>query len=439
MDGEAVLERTRRLPGGPELLDVAAAGPYEAELVGGAVRDILMGTAPRELDVVVAGDAQAFAAELARRLGEQPGEGAAGQPDAGAAQVDASYHDRFGTTLVRWSEGQIDIATRRVETYGRPGALPEVREGTPEEDLERRDFTVNAIAVVLAGQEAGRLRAVDHALDDLREGCLRVLHDQSFSDDPTRLLRLARYSARLGFQAEPHTARLAEQAVASGALQTVSGTRLGAEVRLALGEADPLGALAQMDRMSILRAWRPGVCFDEHLVGTALEIMPPDGDRRLLIVASMLLELMAHMDREETEPAIWDFLCDLELPSGQAQRAFSAGIAASCAGRDLQGSETTEELLELVDGAAVEGLALAGAIGDMRWGPHSYTRRVVEDWLTKHRHIQLQITGDDLIAAGLPEGPEIGRRLDKVFAMRMTGLLEEGREAELCAALADDE
>jgi tRNA nucleotidyltransferase (CCA-adding enzyme) len=421
VDGAAVLARLPTLPGGRELLALAATSEDPVELVGGAVRDLLREATPRELDVVVHGDPAGLAATLAGELG-----------------ATVTSHDQFATALVEWPAGRIDLARSRAETYARPGALPDVRPGTPEEDLARRDFTVNAIAMGLTGDRAGAVRAAAHSLEDLEAGTLRMLHDASFLDDPTRLLRLARYSARLGFAIESHTADLAARAVAGGALHTVSGPRLGAELRLAIAEEAPLAALAELDRMGLLEAWEPGVCFDLHVARTALEVLPADGDPRLLLVTSLLIELMARMQDEDTEPAILGFLHDLELPSGQAQRAFGAAIAASCAARLIDGSETTDELLELLEGAAVEGLALAAAMGEVRLGPRSYTRTVIEDWLDKHRHIRLHITGEDLIAAGLPEGPEIGRRLERVFAMRMTGLVEEDREAELCAALTED-
>jgi tRNA nucleotidyltransferase (CCA-adding enzyme) len=416
-----VLERLKTLPGGAELLALARDRTEEVEIVGGAVRDMLLDRSPRELDVVAAEDARALAIALSERL---------------SVPSEVTHHERFNTAVVRWDGGEVDLATRRAESYSSPGALPEVRPGTPEEDLQRRDFTVNAIALPLRGEPV--LRAVPHALDDLAERQLRVLHERSFLDDPTRILRLARYRARLGFDVEPRTAELVEQAVAGGALGTVAGSRLGSEVRLALAEADPVAALSEMDRLGAFAAWEPGVCFDEHMVRSALGVLPEDGDPKLLLCAGLVVELMNRMADEDTEGAVWAFLHDLELPAGQAQRAFSAGIVANCAARWLDGAETTGEMLDLLDGAAIEGLALAAAMAELEWGPECYTRRAIEDWLYKHRHIHLHITGDDLLAAGLPEGPEIGRRLERVFAMRMSGRLEEGREGELSAALSDD-
>src|SRR3954470_4663156 len=181
--------------------------------VGGAVRDALLDRVPRELDLVVEGDAEAVARRAAARVG-------------GTVVV----HGRFGTATVTSGGYPFDLAGARRERYARPGALPDVTLGaTLAEDLERRDFTVNAIAARLGD---GALTALPGARADLEAGLLRVLHERSFVDDPTRLLRLARYAARLGFVAEPRTDGLAAAAVAAGAVATVSGERLGNELRL---------------------------------------------------------------------------------------------------------------------------------------------------------------------------------------------------------------
>lgn len=427
-DGPAALERLRLLPGGSELLALAKEHTGSVELVGGAVRDIMLARPPRELDVVVAGDAHAFAEALARRLGALAGE----SPDE---LCEVTFHERFGTALVRWESGEIDIATRRTETYSSPGALPDVAPGTPEQDLERRDFTVNAIAVALAGEHPGQVRAPAGALDDLAARRLRVLHDASFLDDPTRILRLVRYATRLGFEVEPHTAALAAAALAAGALRTVSGPRLGTELRLAFAEPDPVAPLAELDRFGVLAAWEPGVSFDEHVVRTALEILPEDGSTPVLLAASLLLELSRNLDDEETEPAMRGFLHDLELPSGDGDRAFGAAVSAAYASDHVHCADTTMDLLELTTGTPVESLALAGAVREMEDGPRSYGRRVVEEWLTERRHVALEVTGDDLIAAGVPEGPEVGVRLEESYRLLLEERIEPGRDAELRAAL----
>ncbi len=417
-DGAAVLECVRGLPGGSELLAAAEKHGGRVELVGGAVRDIMLGCAPRELDVIVDSGVERLASALAETL-----------------QATLALHERFGTAVVRGDGASIDLATIRAESYSAPGALPDVHPGTLEQDLERRDFAVNAIAVGLAGEHAGRVRAVRGALEDLDGRRLRVLHDGSFLEDPTRVMRLARYAARLGFEIEPHTAALAAQALAGGALRTLSGQRLGAELRLALGEPDPVAPLAELDRMGVFTAWEPGVSFDEHVARTALEIMPDDGSVQVMLAASLLLELCERLDDEETEPAMRGFLHELELPSGDGDRTFGVAVTASFAIDHIDSTDTTVDLLELTIGSSVESLALAGAVREIEDGPESYGRRFVEEWLGDRRHVTLEVTGDDLIAAGVPEGPEVGVRLEESYKLLLEERIEPGRESELRAAL----
>ena len=201
----------------------ALDGEDAVYVVGGAVRDLLLDGTPHELDFVVEGDAVAVARRAAARAGGE-----------------VLVHDRFGTATVTTPEATFDLAGARRERYERPGALPEVELGASlREDLERRDFTVNAIALHLSD---GELTWLPGAEEDLRAGRLRVLHDESFRDDPTRLLRLARYAARLGFEPEERTDRLAAEAVAGGAVQTITGSRMGAELRLLLQEPPAGGA-----------------------------------------------------------------------------------------------------------------------------------------------------------------------------------------------------
>lgn len=416
-DGQVLLERLQQLPGGPELTALA----HERggiELIGGAVRDLMLGLRPRELDAVAPAEVESLAHELAERLGGE-----------------VTLHERFGTALVRAIDVNIDLAAMRAESYALPGALPDVRPGSALEDLERRDFTVNAIALGLAGEDAGRLRALPGALEDLGARRLRVLHELSFLDDPTRILRMARYSARLGFEVEPHTAELAAQALAAGALKTVSGARLGAELRLAFAEPCAVSVLAELDRTGVLSAWEPGLCFDKHVVAVALEVMPEDGSRSVLFAAALLLGLAEELDGEETDATMRDFITDLQLPSGTGERVFGAAVSARFAVGSIDEAGTTPDLLELTDGTPIESLALAAALRDMEDGPGSYGRSLIEDWLREQRHVALQVTGDDLIAAGIPEGPEVGLRLEESYRLLLEERIEPGRETELRAAL----
>src|SRR3954453_7100029 len=171
------MDLLREAPGA-DIVFEAVAGEAGVYVVGGAVRDALLGRIPKELDLVVEGDAIELATRAARRVNGS-----------------VVAHDRFRTATVSADGFAFDLASARRETYPRPGALPEVALGaTIAEDLARRDFTVNALAVRLAD---GELTAWPGARDDLGARLLRVLHDRSFIDDPTRMLRLVRYAARL--------------------------------------------------------------------------------------------------------------------------------------------------------------------------------------------------------------------------------------------------
>ncbi len=418
--GGAVIAALRGQPGGEELLELAAEG-HDVALVGGAVRDLLLERSPRELDVVVATDAEGFAHELSRAL-EQ----------AGKAPALVSAHERFGTASVEWDGGRVDVARRRAESYSAPGALPEIRDGTIEEDLARRDFTVNAIAVPLASAGGRELLAPEHALEDLAASRLRVLHERSFIDDPTRLLRLGRYRARLGFQPEPHTARLAGEALAAGAFATVSGARVGTELRLALEEPDALEALASLEDLGVLGAIAPALSIDRPLAERALAMLPEDGRPAELLLACLLLG--PTRERGRSEEAVEDLLDELEFTAGERDRVARSSIDAPELAERLGLPRRPSELRELLAAHPLEGVALAGALGELagavRAGEQART------WIEQLRHVRLAITGEDLLEAGLEPGPQIGQRLKAALSSKLDGELPaDGPDAELRAAL----
>lgn len=383
-----LLVRLGELACGRLLLD-AAAGAGGVHLVGGAVRDLLLGRVPRELDVVVEGDVQALATAL-----------------GGSAVA----HERFGTATVRSGECRWDLARARAESYRSHGALPDVHAASIDEDLARRDVTVNAIALDLGD---GRLRAVDHALEDLRARRLRVLHDSSFHDDPTRLWRVARYAARLGFVVEARTARLAAEAVAGGAAERVSGARIGSELRLALDEPDPVAALESVVGLG-LAAW---LAPDREASAAALAALPAGAGRRdLVVLATATAEPADEADRR---------LATLQFSA--AERALLRAVAgAPELAAAAIAAERPSQLAEVLRGVPVEALAVAAAHG---------ASAPVRRWLDDVRHVRLAIGGDDLIAAGVPRGPEIGRRLAMTLRRHLDGDVGDDRDAQLAAAL----
>jgi tRNA nucleotidyltransferase (CCA-adding enzyme) len=268
------------------------------------------------------------------------------------------------------------------------------------------------------------VRAAPDAEEDLARGLLRVLHEQSFVDDPTRLWRLGRYAARLGFAVEERTATLAEQALDSGALQSVSGARVGAELRLALSEADALSALRELRRLGVLRDVGFHAGLDEPVLRDALQLLPPDAQPDLLLLAALLDGMASDEAR-----ALLDWL---EFPAAERDRSVATLLAVPTLVRGLPRSSRASELHSLAAPAPIEAVALAGAVGASS-DPNA--RRAAERWLTQLRHVRLEINGNDLLAAGIPEGPEVGRRLQAALQKRLDGELDEGRVAELHAAL----
>src|SRR2546423_58642 len=188
-----------------------------AYLVGGAVRDLLLGIGGADLDVAIEGDTAILA--------DMPG-------------FTLERDGLFLTVRLKLGDIEIDVAQARAESYPRPGALPEVRPASIGEDLARRDFTVHAMAFPLGGEE--QLIDPHGGVKDLRAGLLRVLHEASFADDPTRALRAARYAARFDFELEPGTAALLREAD----LSTVSEDRTDNELRRIAAEEDPAKAIA---------------------------------------------------------------------------------------------------------------------------------------------------------------------------------------------------
>jgi tRNA nucleotidyltransferase (CCA-adding enzyme) len=378
------LEALRALRCGADAL--GAYGPQNGVLVvGGAVRDALLGRTPRELDLVVTDDLGGAVARLA------------------AEATDVRVHERFGSATVTLTDGcRLDLVRARAERYERPGALPEVRPGTLDEDLRRRDVTVNAMALALDG----RLQTVEGALDDLEAGLLRVLHDASFRDDPTRMWRVARYAARLGFAVEAHTRELAAGADPS----TVSGDRMGAELRLALAEPDPFAALRAAEDLNG-RLLPSGFAVREAEARAALELLPPEGRADLVVLAACT----AGMDL----PSLLSWLDDLGFTAAERDLVAAASRAVTAA--PLRAARSNAEIARAARGAPVEAVALAGGEGARRW-------------LQDLRHVRLEITGADLLAAGIPQGPELGERLRRALEAKLEGGAPD-REAELRAAL----
>jgi tRNA nucleotidyltransferase (CCA-adding enzyme) len=347
----------------PELDRVRSEAREPVYLVGGAVRDLLLGRPRADVDLVVEGDAAALAARLGGTTAE---------------------HDRFGTVKVKVDGHELDIASARTETYPEPGALPVVApaEGI-EVDLGRRDFTINAMAVPLAGEP----RVIDPhgGREDIERGVLRVLHPRSFEDDPTRTLRAARYAARFDFELEPETAALLREAD----LTTVSADRRRAELERLAAEGSACQGFERLDEWGLV-----------DLRENGLELLRAVDD------------LLQRQHWAEFVPREEAMLAAALGPPGGEELLASMWPPRPGEGVEIAGGRDPVELI------------LARAMG-ADW---------IEQYLTAWRRVELEIGGDDLIAAGVPQGPAVGRGLRAARRRKLEGEIA-GREAELEAAL----
>jgi tRNA nucleotidyltransferase (CCA-adding enzyme) len=359
-------------------------------LAGGAVRDLLLRRAIRDVDLVVEGDGVALARRLARRL-----------------SAPIREHPRFATATLRLSDAaSLDVATARTETYRRPGALPEIRPAGIAEDLARRDFTVNAMALRIAPGPP-RLLDPQGGWADLRKGVIRMLHAASPRDDPTRSFRAVLYANRLGFRIEGHTRRWIAEAARAGLIDSISGDRLRREMTRLLSEPRRAAAVSQLSRLGLAQAVHPGLSAGpgtrtrlaraERLAGES----PPG--------PSWFAYLLVWCSELSTAQA--EALCGrLNLPRGQARSLRRwPGLRSrfAAASEPLRGGLSADESL---------------ALASMR---------------TRHRAPEavpaVAVRGRDLVDAGIPPGPAIGRALAMTRAARR--LKRIGPEEELSFAL----
>jgi tRNA nucleotidyltransferase (CCA-adding enzyme) len=348
----------------PELNAVHdVAGGKPVYLVGGAVRDLLLGRGRADIDLVVEGDATA----LASRLGGEVVE-----------------HERFATAKAHLGEHEVDIATARAETYPHPGALPEVEPTAGiAADLARRDFTINAMAIPL--RRDPELIDPHRGREDLESGLLRILHPNSFEDDPTRALRAARYAARFGFELEPDTADLLRETD----LATVSADRRKAELLRLAGETEAARGFALLAEWGLLELPEHGVELAARVAGLLAESPWTEVARRDHAILAAALGRWGGAEALAT--------ADPKRPSEAVQLARAANPVELVLGRAL-GAEWLD--------------------------------RYLNEW----RDVVLEIDGEDLIRAGVPRGPQIGRGLGEALRRKLDGELA-GRDEELSIAL----
>lgn len=381
--------------------DLAWSRGWNLYLVGGAVRDLFLIRPNLDLDLVLEGDAIA----LARKLVE-----------IGGGEVVA--HPRFGTAKFRQQRISLDLATARSESYPKPGALPVVSPGTIGEDLFRRDFSINAMAIHLAPIHFGTLLDPYGGRDDLDRGLIRVLHEKSFSDDPTRILRALRYEQRLGFHLEPNTEQLMRRDAA--VMDEVSGERLWHELQLILNEQCPEKVLSRADELGVLQKLHPALKGNGWLRNRFEQA------RRASAAAkpspALYLALLAYrLSEEENEGLLARLRIRGEIAKVMRQTIKLKQITSALTSPRLAPSA----IYHLVQRYSPESISAAALASDSR-----LVRQRLKLYLTELRHIRPALSGDDLQAMGISPGRKLGQVLRALHDAKLDGKVQTREQEE---------
>jgi tRNA nucleotidyltransferase (CCA-adding enzyme) len=395
----SIINRLEQCLSPESLALIQKAGALAAEkrlgiyLVGGVVRDILLGRANSDLDLVAEGNAVELAESLAGEVGGR-----------------LVVHRRFGTAKIRTGNLTIDLAMCRAETYARPGALPSVRPGSIQDDLARRDFTVNAMALRLDPANFGKLVDPFDGQKDLANKLIRVLHDRSFIDDATRMLRAVRYEQRFGFRLEAATEKLLRQNVAM--LRTLSGDRIRHELDLILKEDCPERMLKRLGELGLLVEIHPALegngrlekGFEKAREGSSA---PSPALYFALLTCSLSIK--------EVE----DFVARLRVP-GSVSRVIrdTARLREQMPSldvRDLSPSAVCE-LLQEYSPTSVLACAIAA--------DSALVQERLNLYLTRWRHVRTALDGSTLQRLGVPSGPRLGQMLKALHDAKLDGKIE---------------
>jgi tRNA nucleotidyltransferase (CCA-adding enzyme) len=378
-------------------------------VVGGFVRDLLMNKNNLDLDVVVEGDGVAFA-------------------EAFALQNDCRVrcHHKFGTAVLIFPDDfKIDVASARMEYYLRPGALPDVEHASVKMDLSRRDFTINTLAISLNQDAYGSLFDYYGGQRDIDDKVLRVLHNLSFVEDPTRVFRAVRFEQRLGFQIGKQTEHLLNSAVRLGLMEKVSGHRVFSELFLILNEPQPLPAVSRLARLDVLRQIHPKLTskidysrsFDEARRTTDWYDLLYTGQPCERWFCYFLV-FTAILDREEITnlserlqliPRYHDMLSQ--------QRSTALGILKRLESRpEGMRQPKSSSLYRWFKPLSTEILLFM-----MARTSQDLVRQWISHYITHLRDAQPLLTGHDLATMGFQPGPVYREILDSLLYARLDG------------------
>lgn len=367
---------------------VAGQRGWKAFLVGGVVRDILLGRKSLDLDLVIEGDAF----ELAQCL----------------ATEGLVLHPRFRTAKVRWKEWTLDLATARSEFYPYPGALPIVKPATIKEDLFRRDFTINAMAVHLSPPYLGELLDPFNGKGDLERGLIRILHPNSFRDDATRILRALRYEQRFDFHLEEETEQLLIRDIIM--LDTISGDRLRHELELILKEEKPEKVLKRAEGLGVLKHLSPSLKID-HWLEEKMSSAPSIPLRFCLLFYTL--------PQEEIE----GFIRRLNFP-----KALALSLRQTLELKEklplLSQPLSPSQIYDLLKDFSLNSI-LANALAS----PPEIAQKL-ELFLNRLRFVKPHLKGEDLKELGVAEGWQMGMVLKRLLQARLDGEIKTKQEEE---------
>lgn len=383
----------------------AAELSMKAYAVGGCVRDLWLERTNFDLDFMVEGNAIKLAHALAKAY---PGRFAV-----------VAEHERFQTATLAFyadEKREVDLSTARIEFYERPAALPTVEPSVLEQDLYRRDFTINALALCLNPRSYGQLIDYFDGIGDMQRKSIRVLHQLSFVEDPTRIIRAVRFATRLGFHLEAETRQQAERAAAMGVFDNLGGFRLKEELKLVLWSPQRMDALNLLEKLGGgLRYLDSRLSYDESMKSAmrrAQRLLARNPiDETWLVYLGILLSSLAADERK----AVMERL----VLSTDEMQSIADGLSLfnRMSGTAQRGAAPPQEIYRLLHGHSEQSLALAASLAL----PGSHVRRWIKLYLDKLRFVQVFLSGHDLIKAGFPQGPEIGDALDKLKEAKLSG------------------
>ncbi len=379
-------------------------------MVGGSVRDLLRGEENLDIDLVVEGDAIEFAKELAGRL-----------------KAKIRTHERFGTAVLVTDKLKIDLATARTEYYEFPAALPKVESSSIKKDLQRRDFTINTLAVKLAPREFGKLVDFFGGRRDLRERTIRVLHDLSFIEDPTRAFRAVRFAVRFGFKLSKHTEELLKSSLKMDLFGRLSGARLYEELILSFKEADPIEVVKRLSDYGLLKVISPALKLDAELLGV-LESLH----------ATLLWFDLSFLEEKEDKPLLYLMALLSKLSEeGRAEALKRLDVSPKIKELVTRGTRDAAMILgklPLKDPAPVYDLLYGHSLEELLFAmsltASAEKKKEISHYLLEMRKIKPFITGRDLKAMGFEPGPVYSGILKAVLHERLRGRLKSKEDEE---------